>query len=316
MNEISTRSPMRTELVSPDNLTTNGPDGSQIIVEYIQPSDNEIAEYKNIQYPQWIFRCRKLLEKLHENKYHCNRPITLIWHASNIGNRPAQRVRVEFEAKGPISRRRSAKKDGEAEASDMGAVSQLTAIAPGQFPSPPKPPAFSKKITHVPAPSGASSLGGLQRANLNAGATRSDVFAKLDEQLKALRLATAGSSHLHSMLPGGVAPFVPEFVDNFRLAQLSKPRDPEAFYYDGWLPEQRIKVGALTCELWRHQSKTQTFEFIVEIARDGEATGSVECTVHAENLTSPVQSQVVVKRAIEKFDLREVTAMVLQSIKS
>ena len=54
-----------------------------------------------------------------------------------------------------------------------------------------------------------------------------------------------------------------------------------------------VKKGALACDLWRHQNEGQAFAFeVLFTEKDGEARGSVLCTVHAENLTKPETARV------------------------
>jgi hypothetical protein len=54
-----------------------------------------------------------------------------------------------------------------------------------------------------------------------------------------------------------------------------------------------IKKGALTWDFWRYQNEGQAFSFeVLFTEKDGEARGSVLCTVHAENLTKPETARV------------------------
>ena len=43
-----------------------------------------------------------------------------------------------------------------------------------------------------------------------------------------------------------------------------------------------VKKDDLTCDLWRHQNEGQAFSFeVLFTEKNGEARGSVLCTVHA-----------------------------------
>jgi hypothetical protein len=110
----------------------------------------------------------------------------------------------------------------------------------------------------------------------------------------------------------GASAFSPTPIDIAPIIRphVPKARDPEAFYY-AWPLHETVRRGALTCELWRHQSDVELFGFEVLFTKDGEVRGSVECRVHAENLTKPQEARVVVSRSIETVSvLHLATAMV------
>jgi hypothetical protein len=87
-------------------------------------------------------------------------------------------------------------------------------------------------------------------------------------------------------------------------AYIPKPDEPEGFYYD-WPSGKQVKKGALTCQFWRHQTDDEVFEFEVSFTKDGEARGTVECTVHAENLTTPEKAKVIVSRNVEFLSMMD-----------
>ena len=72
-------------------------------------------------------------------------------------------------------------------------------------------------------------------------------------------------------------------------------RDSDAFYYTPNRPSEPSQEFALECQLWRHGIGPTSFE--VEIHTSGESgsvSGQIECIVHCENLTEPVQLRVPV----------------------
>ena len=100
---------------------------------------------------------------------------------------------------------------------------------------------------------------------------------------------------------------------------LQKPlptRHPEAFYFDDWPPEVPVRTGALTCDLFRHQNGTEAFQMTVVLPEEGDATGSVLCTVHAENLTKPETLRVPVRRTVERFDLAEIAEAMVSELRN
>lgn len=110
----------------------------------------------------------------------------------------------------------------------------------------------------------------------------------------------------------GASAFSPTPIDIAPIIRphVPKAREPEAFYYD-WPLHETVRRGALTCDLWRHHSDVEIFDFEVLFTKDGEVRGSVECRVHAENLTKPQEARAVVSRSIETVSVLDLaTAMV------
>jgi hypothetical protein len=87
--------------------------------------------------------------------------------------------------------------------------------------------------------------------------------------------------------PASLATITPREIEPFRISRIPvpEPHDPEAFYFDNWRRGRPVTKGALTSDLWRHQTAWKTFEFKVLFANDGELQGAVECTIHADNLS-------------------------------
>lgn len=90
----------------------------------------------------------------------------------------------------------------------------------------------------------------------------------------------------------------PDLMDNYvhpPLVSGRTERDSDAFYYTPDRPSEPSQEFALECQLWRHGIGPTSFE--VEIHTSGESgsvSGQIECIVHCENLTEPVQLRVPV----------------------
>ena len=93
----------------------------------------------------------------------------------------------------------------------------------------------------------------------------------------------------HSITP----PFVP------------RKHDPEAFYAADWDSYAPSKRGAYICDLFRHRGEEEPFDVELIFPDEGQAKGLVICTVHAENLSKPVELRILVSRLIDETDLME-----------
>jgi hypothetical protein len=147
---------------------------------------------------------------------------------------------------------------------------------------------------------------------------------RLSQQMKGLSAAGLighdgqlfGGADLSSMfdpLPLSILSERP--INNDIIAQPIVPyqRDSEEFYYNDWPANRPVKKGGLTCDRWRHQTGEEMFEFNVLFTSEGDARGVVECTVHADNLTKPAQSKIVVLRSAEQVSMLELAAEMLEA---
>ena len=121
-----------------------------------------------------------------------------------------------------------------------------------------------------------------------------------------------GSSSIDRIMNANISQRDTDFLTPIRIPQLPRPRDPESFYYDDWPEIRATSKGALTCALWRHKSMEETFEFDVIFTKDGEAGGEVECTVHADNLSRPEKSKVIVRRLIEQLSMMQLAETLVE----
>lgn len=284
--------PLVTDFTPPPPSSTKLVFGEITTIEYAAPAEDSIANYRDVLYPQWIEQCRNILNTFHKQQAEIDPAIALCWSMSNDGTRPASQVRVEFEAKGPLVLRRLPIDDKNSETT--GKSTGLTIASTSRLPSAPKPPPFQTQVTSVPP------------------LIKSKLVHAVD--VSALRATTLGSSGLAELVSKSLAgSILPRSIETLNMPPpyIPRPRNPEDFYYDHWPTDQKVTKGALTCQLWRHQSGEQTFEFDVLFTKPGEVRGAIECKVHAENLTAPAQATVVVRRTIEPLNLMEsATALV------
>ena len=322
MASLRAKHPPRTSFAPPATRSVTGSDGVVVRTEYLPPPEEAVTEYLKVLHPRWIEACRDLMARLHEGRDVREAALVLRWAMSNVGKRPASQVRVEFEAKGPLTLARLTKT--RSQKGDPDAAGIATRPPPPTLPLPPQAPPFRERVTRLPPPSRSEAVGHPLAASVVASellrrdhdALARSIGDALRAGLPASGLVGPGAllGDAARSFAGGPAldpRFGPAFArmaapDPFDRSSLAggivptlRRHDPERFYWD-W-PEGAAKAGASNCDLWRHQIGEQTFELEVSFDQDGEARGSVVCTVHAENLTRPEQARCVVRRAVEGF---------------
>ena len=94
-----------------------------------------------------------------------------------------------------------------------------------------------------------------------------------------------------------------------------KRRDPNVLYYKPNRPVQPTDHFALECEQWRHGTAEKSVR--VEVAWDSdltEARGTLECAIHAENLTSVMRRRLVVAVVVDEVDSAEYVEALIQKL--
>ncbi|NNH83557.1 hypothetical protein HLH89_21345 [Rhizobium laguerreae] len=345
INQLKSRHPLVEGFTLPNTEVSKDLMGRVTTVVYSPPAQEKVEEYRATIYPQWLDRCRVALGKLHEGRDEIEGPLIVNWPMTNQGTRPATQVRIEFEAKGALALRRIVEGDNEDEDNDEdedGEIKPVEDRAPPsttQLPIPPKPPAFGKNVTFSQPTPSVTKTPSMDLASIMAKGGLSD------QHMSLARRAAAGllgpTDHLSRQLKqmsaiGGAADFMKsgpfnqhgairslheparsasyEFVTP-RMPTFSprfpEPKNPERFYYE-WPLREDVNKGALTCELWRHHSRDEIFDFEVVFTGDGPAKGTVECTVHADNLTKPENARIIVSRVVEYLSMAEVAAAMVK----
>lgn len=327
LDALRLKHPAKADFVPPATSVTTEPSGDVKTVVYSAPPAEEIAAYRDARYPQWIESCRSVLQGLHVGRDEPEPGLLLRWSMTNDGTRPASQVRVEFEAKGPLMLMRLADPTDDDDAEDDGRSALIDAAPTPRLPSPPRPPAFVETVSRSPAPARQKLAQSFDIASLKHVGPLDGRLKSASDAIKALGAfgqmspaqrelmkaasgasrvleAARGASHLDSLMRSAVMPFATPRMERIRdiMPYVPKPRDPERFYYS-WPADHSVSKGALTCELWRHQTDAEVFEFGVVLPKDGEARGVVECEVHAENLTKPGEAKVIVERKFEPLSM-------------
>ncbi|MCA6101604.1 PIN domain-containing protein [Bradyrhizobium australafricanum] len=323
--------PLRADFTPPEATTTTDASGETKRVEYSAPSDEEIAKYRNEVYPKWLDDCRGVLRSLHMGRDVEAPPVVLRWVMSNDGSRPAERVRVEFETGGKLALMRprggTDDVDGDEDDGDRPSTSSTPEPSP-RLPPAPKPPAFGRRVTILSSPVKPVPTRGFDLATIRGtdpfagyasalsateelGMMGQSPFATSDA-MRRIQESINGVTRFDALMRPGFDPAAAisrfEPIPSVPVHQFLIPEEPapEEFYYASWPADEPVPKGSLTCQLWRHQSGDEFFEFKVLFGEAGDVRGVVQCTVHADNLTVPAQAKVIVGRKIEPlgmFDL-------------
>jgi hypothetical protein len=177
--------------------------GATRTTEYVAPDEDAIRNYRDAAYPRWIENCRDVLAKLHEGRDEIEPRVVLHWPMSNVGTRPASRVRVQFEAKGYLELRRLASEGDDEDVSSEAPPARLPS-AP-RFPPPPAPPGFEERVAHSPAPAAPKRLPSPGLARISGGSLASagrpglsalDAFRQPGSALEAATRSMIGASDL------------------------------------------------------------------------------------------------------------------------
>ncbi len=339
VEKLRAKHPLVEDFSPPPTKVSKDRRGGVTTVEYSSPSKEKLEQYHATDYPNWLERCREVLRAIHEGRDEIEAPLLVRWPMVNTGTRPASQVRIEFEAKGPLALRRIIDGD-DGDHAEEEAEEVVGAVPAIRLPSPPKPPAFEERITKTQPPVVTSTNRNSDVASIIASGLpsyRGDALARaaagmlgpterLSQQLREIssvgRLAAlkhpdwlvsrdAVYRPVLDASPSWLEPLPRTTIADF-ASRIPGPRDPERFYYD-WPQYQEVKEGALTCSLWRHHSEVENFDFEVVFTVEDAAKGTVECTVHADNLTTPARARLVVVRQVESLSMIETAAALVEA---
>jgi hypothetical protein len=339
--------PLRSDFTPPPTKTTTDTFGETTAVEYAAPADDEIANYRDVRYPGWVEKCRETLRNVHVGRDEEAPPVLLRCAMCNDGSRPALRVRIEFETAGELAllRPKTADDDEDAKADDQSTPDPALRLPPA-----PKPPAFREHVTReappaTPPPSrgvplsslrGVGPLGGYERAM--SAAEMLGIAGRFPDPasaaMKRLQDSIMGVSGLDAVMRGALDPTMRSALDptmrsivdpiampviepirGISLHQFRRPEPPkpEEFLYADWPTGRPVQKGAFSCQMWRHRTGDEKFECEVLFGKDGDARGVVECTVHADNLTTPQQAKVIVERKIEVVGMLDLAKAMVEA---
>ena len=138
---LKQKHPMRTDFSPPPpEVKDDHFRGMRVERTFSSPSAEDIDKYQKTEYPDWISSCTSILTELHETNAHPNEPFVMRFIATNVGSRPANKVRIDFKAKGGLLLRRIRRDDDDTD-TEKPSTKRVTKLPPA-----PKPPAFEISV--------------------------------------------------------------------------------------------------------------------------------------------------------------------------
>ena len=116
---------------NPTNLTNY-----KLGIEVFTPaSEQEITDYTDKEYPEWVENCKQILQQLHLFLEKQSNPIKFLFSAVNVGTRPGKSTLVTITAKGNFLIRPPQIEDAEEVDGKQNHFEEMPSL-----PSPPRPP--------------------------------------------------------------------------------------------------------------------------------------------------------------------------------
>ncbi len=229
---------------------------------YSPASDEAIAKYMQQDYPNWIRECENAFSSLHERLQEKERQLRLTFVANNLGTRPAKDVLFQIDAKGQL--KVYVPSTDEEESNGQDAVDSLP------LPYPPRVPRGRWKLNS-------------QFPNLSG-----------ENSPFAMNILSKDSTHW----PSFEMPVVPPLLN-----LEDRRRDPNTFYYRLGRPVVPVTSFGLECEQWRHGIDNEYFDVYLSVD-DGQENirGAIECSIHADNLSSPKRIVIPVRVSMRKVN--------------
>jgi hypothetical protein len=239
--------------------------GSTKVPHMFTPASDKEIAEYREKYAKWLERCEAKLETFHELLEHREGVPIFKFGVINDGTRPGKDVLITIEAKGDFLTRPPPYRGRD---NKENTVSESMAM--------PAPP---------PTPHGTWRP---ESGRLGAHAFGAPYQDALRSMMGNREFEVPRMPHMSSLLP------------------IDDRRDPNGFYYKPNRPSVPVGEFELECAQWRHAIDSEFFigEIHIEMA-EGQATGALECRIHAENLTDilvkriPVTIEVVPTSAYE-----------------
>jgi len=262
---LKERFPIATDFGSRDASERKRPTGllyPGLKEKFTPATDQAITHYRE-EHANWLTQCETVLRDFHVALQQAETPLSVSIAISNDGTRPAKDALITIVAKGHFQIMPPPYRDEEDEDSDDDAKQQGPKAA---LPIPPNPPRGTWSVV-----------------------SPWDIFDRGDP-LRRFGAFAKPITPLH------VTPIGDVFGSRISI---TKPRDPNGFYFKPSRPESPGPEFSLECTQWRHGVEPQFFE--VHISTDevrSEVSGALECRVHAENVTDipteliPVQIKI------------------------
>ena len=115
---------------------------------------------------------------------------------------------------------------------------------------------------------------------------------------------------------GDVAPWIcPSLRPDLLLDSLEYRRDPNRFYYKPERPEGPVDSFSLECQQWRHGTDDEYFDIELWFdSVDKTVSGTVECVIHAGNLSVPIKKVVRINVKTTRGDTRGYAAALIDNL--
>lgn len=280
MQRLRARFPLATKFGSKDTAEPPPPPslGDQLFgikPTFVPATDEEIRNYRDAAYPDWLKSCKDMLRSHHQTLQHDIREPEFTFLAQNAGTRPATDVLVTIEAQGGFMIKPPSPNDEVEELEEQ------------------NNPQFSLKFMRLPQPPNAP-RGRWQRTTSMHPVNAPHALSRLGCALKAL------PEHDHPDLalarPGRViSPYFPP-----------DPIDPNDFYYKPARPLKPQESFAIECAQWRHGNQAEAFRGKIHVPKDsGEIKGLLVCRIQAANLSQSISSKLRVRITISRTSALE-----------
>ncbi len=245
---------------------------------FVAPPVNEIREYSEVAYPDWLERCRKIMASLHDNvQKRSDRP-SFAARIKNCGTRPGRNALITIAVSGDflIVTPESGNERKNAE-------TQNGKLEPLRLPEPPAAPTWRwilcLKAGAADTPKAPQSI---DLANLNL------------PQFQDFAKAVADARNVGQLSGAFVAPRA------LAMPDLRQP-DPEAFYWKTGKAGRPGKIQVFECAQWRHSTNAELFQTEIWYPEGRESvSGAITVRVDAENLSRPEKRTIPVRvRVVE-----------------
>ena len=138
MDSLIRQFPLATDFGEEETIRRNptNPTNYKLGIEVFTPaSEQEITDYTEKEYPEWVENCKQILQQLHSFLEKQSNPVKLLFSAVNVGTRPGKSTLVTITAKGNFLIRPPKIEDADEVDGKHGHFEKMLSL-----PSPPRPP--------------------------------------------------------------------------------------------------------------------------------------------------------------------------------
>lgn len=242
-------------------------------------TDEEIAEYRDNAYPQWLVACEETLRNHHRTLQRQTPTLEFSFLAENTGTRPATDALITIEARGRFWIQPPQHQD-ENDCDDDDKENTKTSVL--------HPPPVAPK-------------GQWRRPAYPAGAGQAlESFAR---SLQAIRGLTDEG---HGILD----------LPTFHTPVFQPPsHDSNAFYYKPNRPSLPKPSFSLECDQWRHDDGEEPFNGEIHLPSDqDQVEGALLCRIQAANMSIPASKLVPVRIEIARISAFDSAQSMLEGL--